>query len=75
MLEIKMTAVQPTNLTNLAANFYLHLFDPQQKEQLEKFRQSAGTHEITKLYGTGYSSISVMDSFVPRLPLSAQKRP
>lgn len=62
-------------LAYLDANFYLHLFDPQQKEQLEKLRQAAGVHEITPLYGTGHSSTSVMDSVAPRLPLSAQKRP
>ena len=62
-------------LVYLDANFYLHLFDPQQKEQLEKFRQAAGVHESTPLYGSGHSNTSVMDSVAPRLPLSAQKRP
>ncbi|HII91180.1 MAG TPA: methyltransferase domain-containing protein [Methanosarcina sp.] len=62
-------------LIYLDANFYLHLFDPQQKGQFEKFRQTAGEHEITPLYGTGHSSTSVMDSIALRLPLSAQKRP
>lgn len=62
-------------LMYLDANFYLHLFDPKQKEQFEKFRQIAATHEVISFYGTGHSSTSVMDSVAPRLPLSAQKRP